>query len=197
MTVGSCDGKPAWLAHRGEGAVASCVPADVDGVSIGNDALGGQDVQGTPLAMATVLAAVANHGSAVQPTLVRSVRHPGSGAVEHPVAKSSPALDPRAADALTRALGETAIDGTATGLNTAVKTTLWVKTGTHEVVPAGTTPPPGQYVIVDSWLVGFVNTATHGPVAFAAVVEAHDEKAGAARTRLLVQQLCAALGVTP
>ena len=196
MTVGTCQPKkPAFLAHRGAGTVESCVPDDVDGVAIGNNALGGQDVQGTPMAMATVLAAIANGGTAVAPTLLRSVRHPGSGEVEHPVGRSMSAVDPEVADTLTRALSETSVDGTAEGLDAAVKAKLWVKTGTHEVVPAGTRAPPGQYVIVHSWLVGFVNTATHGPVAFAVVIEANDEKAGAARTRAVVQRLCAGLGV--
>ncbi|MFC7478963.1 penicillin-binding transpeptidase domain-containing protein [Luedemannella flava] len=96
MTVGACrDEKPAFLAHRGAGTVESCVPADVDGVAIGNNTLGGQDVQGTPMAMATVLAAIANGGTTVAPTLLRSVRHPGSERSSTRSAGRSPPSTPR------------------------------------------------------------------------------------------------------
>ncbi|GGK07203.1 hypothetical protein GCM10010123_41310 [Pilimelia anulata] len=194
LHVGACADVPPWANGPLVGGVASCVPADSDGVSIGNDALGGGAVQGTPLAVATVLAAVANGGRAVQPTLVTAAATPDRG---RPAAAAPPrtnaALPAPAAARLRAALAGTAVDGTARGLAARVGAPLWVKTGTHEVVPAGQPLPAGEFVRQHAWLAGFVDTA-RGPVAFAAVAETRDEAAGAARVRRLAEVIGTTLG---
>ena len=191
--VGTCDGAPAWLANAIVGAVASCVPADADEVSIGNDALGGQDVQGTPLQLAGVMAAVANAGKAMRPVLVSAVRTPGSaGPTRTSGSDPETAFSARTAEQLKKALSRTAVDGTAAGLQATLHTDIWVKTGTMEVVPAGEPLPPGQFVRQDAWITGFLDIPT-GPVGFAAVVETRDEKAGAHQVRFLAQTICQAL----
>jgi cell division protein FtsI/penicillin-binding protein 2/cell division protein FtsW (lipid II flippase) len=179
-----------WLALPPAGATASCVPDTVDDVAIGNSALGGQDVLATPLGMATVMAAAANEGKAWQPTLVHSLTYPATGRTEQVVPEQVQALSPGAASELVHALDATAVSGTARGLQDSVGRPLWVKTGTHEHVP----PEPGEFVRVNSWMVGFTKTSQGRPVSFAVVVEAGDEKAGSQRVRDLVRQLCAAIG---
>lgn len=191
--VGPCQGDGPWAAHRLIGAVDSCLPTTSDGTSIGNNALGGQDVQGTPLALATVLAAVANDGRAVAPTIVTAVRRPDTGdVVATPDAEVSTAFSPATAAQLRTALAGTAIDGTAQGLNGDVGTELWVKTGTHEVIPEGEPARPGSFVRQNCWLVGFVETPG-GPLAFAVVVESRDERAGAQQARHIVTAVVEAI----
>ena len=85
--------------------------------------------------------------------------------------------------------------GTAAGLNDLTKQQLWVKTGTHDLVPASSPQDPKRFVRHDSWLVGFLDTP-RGPIAFAVVVEAHDAKSGSQRVRMLVETLCKAIGET-
>jgi cell division protein FtsI/penicillin-binding protein 2/cell division protein FtsW (lipid II flippase) len=187
--VGPCDGARPWLTNELTGAVGSCVPADADDVAIGNDALGGQDVQGTPLQLATVMAAVANQGRAVQPTLVSAVRVPGTGRLlPTPPGTVRTALPPDADAQLVEALSRTAVDGTAAGLRDAVGTQLWIKTGTHEVVPAGKPLPAGQFVRQDAWVTGFLD-GRDGPMAFAVVVETRDERTGAKQARFLAETI--------
>src|SRR5262249_43394580 len=89
---------------------------------------------------------------------------------------------------LMEALSRTAVDGTAAGLQAAVGTRLWVKTGTHEVVPAGTPLPPHQFVRQNAWVTGFLD-GRDGPLAFAVVVETRDERVGAKQARFLVETL--------
>lgn len=191
--VGPCQGTEPVTSHRLVGGVGSCVPAHSDPVSIGNNALGGQDVVGTPLALAGVMATVANGGQAVTPTLVRAARPPGTERpVSTPIGPAGRVIAPAVAEQLRAALGRTADDGTAAGLRTAVGADLWVKTGTHEVVPQGQESARADFVRQNCWLVGFMQTPA-GPVAFAAVVESRDERAGGRRVRNLVETVGAAL----
>jgi cell division protein FtsI/penicillin-binding protein 2 len=155
---GPADTGEGWLAFELVGSVSSCVPPDSDGVAIGNNALGGLDVAGTALGMATVMAAVANNGVAIEPTLVRSLIIPGTGHEVVAPARTSSAMSPEGAALLADALSETAVDGTAAGLQARVGLPLRVKTGTHERVPAGQPVAPGSFVRVDSWMIGFVRT---------------------------------------
>lgn len=76
LQTDGCPPHDPWPAGRLVGAAASCVPA-VDGL----DAYAGQSTQiaGTPLALAAVLAAVANGGRAVHPRLISSVTDPATG----------------------------------------------------------------------------------------------------------------------
>ncbi|MBN1174055.1 MAG: FtsW/RodA/SpoVE family cell cycle protein [Micromonosporaceae bacterium] len=201
LRVGNCNGSTAWLGgpEIAEGitpamGTGTCVPATVDAVSIGNNALGGGAVEGTPLGMATVMAAIANGGTTLQPYLVSSLTRPETARLvpSAPAARVA-ALPARAAAELRTALAGTAVDGTAKGLRDAVGMDLFVKTGTFERVPTGTALPRGEYVRDHSWIAGFVDTPT-GPVAFAVVVEAPDQKTGSARARYLVKEICQAMG---
>jgi cell division protein FtsI/penicillin-binding protein 2 len=194
ITVGSCADQP-WVAYPLFGGADTCVPSQPDGIAIGNDALGGQDVQGTPLEMATVMAAVANSGTVIQPTFVDSITDPLTGATTTPVQIRRSAVPSDVDAELTDALSHAAVDptGTAHGLARDVGVDhLWVKTGTHEVVPAGQSLAEGSFVRVDSWIVGFIQTA-HGPVSFAVVAEARDETAGGQRVRYLARLLLQAI----
>ncbi|MDG6109364.1 FtsW/RodA/SpoVE family cell cycle protein [Dactylosporangium aurantiacum] len=189
LRVGGCRDAGPWLAGRplGKGAVATCVPARSVEAAIGNNALGGQDVQGNPLGLATVLAAVANDGVAVQPSLVVSSTDPATGVVTRtPRAEQRTALTPQQAAELRTALAGTAEHGTARGLDDTLSKGLYAKTGTHDVTP------PGRFVRQHLWLTGFVDTP-HGPVAFAVTVESRDQAPGTERVHLVVEQLLRAL----
>lgn len=186
--IGRCDESvPAWSQPRLTGAVGSCVPATTDAVAIGNNALGGQDVSGTPLQLATMMAAIANRGAIVKPTLVRGMTYPDTGVTTTvQPGQSAEALPASVNSELVEALAQTAKTGTMRGLADTLGRKLWVKTGTNDIVP------PGSFVRVNSWLAGFIDT-DRGPVAFAVVQEAPDGNTGAARNRHLVTLLGKAL----
>ncbi len=186
LRVGTCDRATDWLIPAMTGAADSCVPADVDGIAIGNATLGGGQITGTPLAMASVMAAVANGGVAVEPTLVRSLRAPATGVVMTPAQERLVPVTPAVAAELIEAISEVAVTGTAAGLRDAAGLPLGVKTGTHEVIP------PGPFVRDQSWIAGFAETR-RGRVAFAVVVEAPDEQTGGRRARYLIEKLGEAL----
>jgi hypothetical protein len=86
LQTGDCPVKDPWPAGRLVGTAASCVPT-VDGL----DAYAGEPAQlsGTPLALAAVMAAVANGGRAVHPRLISSVTDPATGRTT-PVAAVEP-----------------------------------------------------------------------------------------------------------
>jgi cell division protein FtsI/penicillin-binding protein 2/cell division protein FtsW (lipid II flippase) len=178
---------PAWLAGTPVG-VDSRVPKDVDAASLGNNVLGGGQVVGTPLQMATVMATIANGGKVVQPTLVSAITEARGGERREVTGESRPVMTEPQADQLRTALAGTAeAGGTAATLHSPDGRPLWVKTGTHDLF-GDDPPPPGQFVRQIAWLVGFVDTEA-GPVAFAVAVETRDEKEGGARTRLLADQI--------
>ncbi|MGW4211214.1 penicillin-binding transpeptidase domain-containing protein [Lentzea sp. NPDC004789] len=177
----------AWLAGVTAGR-DSVVPHDLAATDLGNEALGGGQVEGTPLQMATVLAAVANAGKAIQPSLVTSVTD-ANGGERHPVAgEVRQVLTPAQAAQLQQALSATTTDRTGTAFTLAAPDgrALWVKTGTHELVEEGA-PQSQEFVRQIAWVVGAFVTQ-QGPVSFAVAVETNDEKEGAARARLLAQQ---------
>jgi cell division protein FtsW (lipid II flippase) len=187
--IGECTQQPveAWLADQLAGAYGSCVPSSTDPVALGPNALGGQGVVATPLQIATMMAAVANNGVAVQPSIILKRTYPGSGlTVVAQSATTVRALEPKVNARLVQALALTATSGTARGLADAVGAPMWVKTGSNDVVPAR------EYVKVNSWLTGFMETSS-GPIAFAVVQEAPDGTLGAARNRHLVTLLGKAL----
>ena len=190
LRVGSCESDdPVRL----PGAVPSCVPATSDDVGIGNRALGGLDVSGTPLGLATVFAEVANDGRQVRPSLVAEVVDPSSGRRSGPVAGATGQVLSRAAtEKLRDALRLTATAGTAAGLEAAAGTRLWVKTGTHELVPGNQPLPAGQFVRQNSWVAGWLDTP-RGPVAFAVVLETRDQRAGGSRARHLIGTVAKAI----
>ena len=179
FTVGPLDDiDPAGLAGLDIG-VDSRVPAAVDRVEIGNAALGGGDVAGTPLQMATVLATVANGGRWVQPVLVSAVTSPDAQRVRTPAGATRTVLTTDQATELKATLADTTTVGTARGLAVPGHD-LFVKTGTHEI---DRTP-----VRQISWMTGFVETS-RGPVAFAAALETTDEAAGSRRVRTVAQRV--------
>ena len=190
LRVGSCESDDPV---RVPGTAPTCVPATSDDVAIGNRALGGLDVSGTPLGLATVFAEVANGGQQVRPSLVAEVVDPSSGHRSAPPADATgPALSPAAAAKLRDALRLTATAGTAAGLETAAGTKLWVKTGTHEVVPGDQPLAAGQFVRQNSWVAGWLETP-RGPVAFAVVLETRDQRAGGSRARHLISTVTKAI----
>jgi membrane peptidoglycan carboxypeptidase len=102
LQTDGCPPQDPWPAGRLVGAAASCVPA-VDGL----DAYAGQSMRiaGTPLALAAVLAAVANGGRAVHPRLISSVTDPATGRTTRvATAESEPALTAEASRRLRQAL---------------------------------------------------------------------------------------------
>jgi len=186
FTVGPTDvTAPAWLAQARLG-VDSRVPENSDEAGLGNNVLGGGSVAGTPLQMATVMAAVANSGTVRQPVLVTSITAPDGGERHTITGESRPVLDTDQAAQLTLALAKTVQGGgTAAGLRTPDGRALWVKTGTHELGEQAR--GEGTFVRQISWLTGFLDTA-NGRVAFAVAVETRDERAGADRTRMLARR---------
>lgn len=189
--VGAADTGSAWLAGADIG-YDSRVPATADGARLGNDALGGGDVDGTPLQMAAVLGAVANGGVAIQPSLITSVTDPGSGTARVITGERRRVLTTAQAAQLRAALSQTTSpDGTARKLTVPGNRPVWVKTGTQSLY--GDNPAPaGTFDRDIAWLVGFLDTAT-GPVAFAVAVETRDETEGGARARWLAQQVIEAI----
>jgi cell division protein FtsI/penicillin-binding protein 2 len=178
---------PARVAGLPLGA-SSVVPEEAAGAELANAVLGGGAVAGTPLQMAAVLAAVANGGRAVTPSLVASVTAPGTGRPEPVVVpEAAQVLTPEQARELATALSRTTSDGTATDLAVPSGHTSYVKTGTHELY-AGRPVPAAAYARFTSWMVGFIDTA-EGPVSFACALEARDEAEGAARVRQVVERL--------
>jgi cell division protein FtsI/penicillin-binding protein 2 len=183
--------QPAWVAGTRLG-IDSRVPNDAGG-DIGNDALGGGGVVGTPLEMATVMAAVANGGTVHKPIIVEAVTPARGGNRVVTQGESRAVLTPEQAAQLRLALaGTTEPFGTAKSLHAPDGRPLWVKTGTHvkntgAVAPAGSTPPPEI-----AWMIGFLETPP-GPVAFAVAVETTDEAQGAARARWLAEQIIASI----
>ncbi|AGZ41551.1 penicillin-binding transpeptidase domain-containing protein [Actinoplanes friuliensis] len=194
LRVGSCPATDPVRPDGGvPGAAPTCVPATSDDIAIGNRALGGQDVSGTPLGMASVFAGVANGGTLVRPRLVGEVVDPSSGLRSGtPSGAGERALSTAADTKLRHALRLTATTGTAAGLATAAGTKLWVKTGTHELVPQDQPLPAGEFVRQNSWVAGWLETP-RGPVAFAVVMETRDQQAGGRRARHVTSTLAKAI----
>ncbi|MEV6072035.1 penicillin-binding transpeptidase domain-containing protein [Nocardia sp. NPDC052001] len=185
--VDATESDTAWLTGGGTG-VASTVPSDPK--DVGNVALGGGAVAGTPLQMATVMAAVANHGKAIEPSLVSTVTYQDNPAATWvSAAQSRTVMSPTAAQQLRIGLARTVLPGgTAAGMKAPDGGALWVKSGTHELLSPNQPSAPGDFVRQIAWMVGFVEIQGHGPVAFAVEVATRDERAGAQRVRFLAQQ---------
>ncbi|GLZ40801.1 penicillin-binding transpeptidase domain-containing protein [Actinokineospora sp. NBRC 105648] len=181
----------AWLAGISSGkslGADSRVPEKSDGPAIGNDVLGGGDVVGTPLQMATVMSGVAAGGTVHQPTLLDAITPALGGERRAITGETRRVLSPELANELTNALAGTTSDiGTAHKLATPGRPQLWVKTGT-QVQVTDEEAEPGTFIRQFAWLVGFLKTP-RGPVAFAVVVETKDETAGAVRARWLAGQI--------
>ncbi|MBM7773985.1 cell division protein FtsW (lipid II flippase) [Actinokineospora baliensis] len=173
----------AWLAGAPMGVDAR-VPQDATQSSLANDVLGGGEVDGTPLQMASVLAAVANGGTLVQPRLVDATTAPHGGVRVPVVPQTRQVLTAEQAGQLLAGLaGTVETGGTAQQLPARPGHQIRAKTGTHDLY-GGRPPPRGEFTSQIAWLVGTVDTA-NGPVAFAVAVETADEGRGAARARYL------------
>ncbi|MGE0297756.1 MAG: penicillin-binding transpeptidase domain-containing protein [Pseudonocardia sp.] len=170
-------------------ALRSLVPPQARGSAIANVALGGNQLQGTPLQMASVMATIANRGQYVQPTLTSSVRVLGA---DEPVPVQVPPIEklkPEVAEQMRVALAKTAdpmCDScTAHRLERPEGVTVFAKTGTHVREAGG-----ASYVNEFAWIAGFVDRPTGGPVAFAIVLEAPDRRGvGGARARQVVAKV--------
>jgi cell division protein FtsI/penicillin-binding protein 2 len=168
----------------------SIVPEYTSGLGMRNVALGGNELQGTPLQMASVMATIANGGRYVQPTVAGKVRAPGA---DEAVPVQSPpvenALAPEVAAQMREALAKTADpecdNCTAHLLERPAGVTVHAKTGTH--VRGGDVD---SYVHEFAWITGFVDRPSTGPVAFAIVLEAPERRgAGGARAREVVTKV--------
>ncbi|WP_433605194.1 FtsW/RodA/SpoVE family cell cycle protein [Dactylosporangium sp. CA-139114] len=157
--TGNCGAAGAWLTWPLPGSAGTCLPRD----SRGDDVARRTDAVATPLGVATMIAAIANHGGRVQPALVTAAASPVTGVtLDAPPAQAGTALPAGAADQLAAALR-----GPGPGDE-------WHTTATY-VQPA---PHPDQYADRYVWLAGSVTTARYGRVAFAVVVECRSESAG-------------------
>ncbi|MBM7814706.1 penicillin-binding transpeptidase domain-containing protein [Saccharothrix algeriensis] len=182
----------AWLAGPPAGVASHVPPAvDVEGMdSLGNNTLGGGRVEGTPLALATAMTAVANGGRVVQPTIVAETCDPLGRDRRAYAGEQRQVLTPAQARELDDALSGVAEDdnGTAHRLEAQPNRALRVKTGTHEIHGEEETPPDGRFAKQVAWVVGALRTAA-GPVTFAVAVETRDEGAGSRRAQWLAQQV--------
>ncbi|WP_345733652.1 penicillin-binding transpeptidase domain-containing protein [Cryptosporangium minutisporangium] len=185
-TVGYGATEPQQFADRTLGSDTR-IPANPEaGSGRGLNAIGEGQVEGTPIGLATVMAAIANDGVPVRPLLVTAVTDPATGVTTQvaPVRAAS-ALTPAEAAELRAALSKTAEYGTAEALT--AEGDLFVKTGTHEIHPDDACPSD-VYACRTAWLVGIVQGAD-GPVSFAVALDAPDDVAGSKRARWLIQQV--------
>lgn len=157
-------------------AGGSSVPEE-DASGIENLALGGGDIRLTPLAVATLMATVANHGERVAPRPVTGPGMPDECRVR--------ALSPEIADALRSALTLTVTNGTLQGI---ADNRRWAgKSGTQVL-----NSPAGR-VDRNLWVAGFVDT-DRGPVAFAIVGESVGTESGRNHVRHVAAALVEEVG---
>ncbi|WP_199684396.1 penicillin-binding transpeptidase domain-containing protein [Antrihabitans sp. YC2-6] len=186
------EGTPAWLAGVTIGS-GSRVPEGPENAGLVSNVFAGGEVVGTPLQMATVMAAIANGGTVIQPTLITSTTAAGGGPTKTIWGQSRSVLTRDQAGELRQALSATTGEnGTAAALDAGGDRQLWVKTGTYDVVDGDLPSPPGQFTRQITWLVGFLDTQA-GPVSFAVAVESRDEASGADRVRWVAQQVIDAI----
>jgi cell division protein FtsI/penicillin-binding protein 2/cell division protein FtsW (lipid II flippase) len=177
-------------------ALRSLVPPQASGLAVANVALGGNQLQGTPLQMASVMATIANRGRYVQPTLASKVRMLGvdeAVAVQGlPVEVLSPGVAEQLRVALVRTADPMCDSCTAHRLRRPEGVTVFAKTGTHVREAGGS-----SYVDEFAWIAGFIEQPKAPPVAFAIVLEAPDRRGvGGARAREVVAKvLDAVVGV--
>ncbi len=139
----------------------STVPAQLDPPQTAQSAIGQYDVRVTPLQVAMVAAAIANHGQVMQPNLVKAVLAPDLSVISQPQPSSlGTAISSDAAAQLTRMMQAVVADGTGTkgqipGVSVAGKT------GTAQQAPG---QPP------HAWFTAFA-PADDPQVAVAVVVE--------------------------
>jgi penicillin-binding protein A len=139
----------------------SSVPADLNAPETAQSAIGQFDVRVTPLQVAMVAAAIANHGQVMQPYLVKDVRAPDLSVISTTSPSSlGSAITPDVAAQLTRMMQAVVSDGTGTkaqisGISVAGKT------GTAQ---QGNGKPP------HAWFTAFA-PADNPQVAVAVVVE--------------------------
>ncbi|MFI5959859.1 penicillin-binding transpeptidase domain-containing protein [Cryptosporangium sp. NPDC051539] len=182
---------PQAFADRAYGADTR-IPANPEARSgRGLNVIGEGEVEGTPVAMAAVMAAIANDGVPVRPMLVTATTDPATGRTT-PVApvRRKAALTRPQAEQLQIALSKTTEYGTARQLS--ASGVLWVKTGTHEIRTDEECATADVYACRTSWIVGVVPGA-HGPVSFAVALDAPDDTVGSKRARWLVQQVIEAV----
>lgn len=191
FTVGPTDARPrgpAWVAGLALGTDSRVPRTATTLAGLSNDVLGGGEVDGTPLQMASVMATVVNGGTLVQPRLVDAVTAPHGGTrVPVRAATRQVLTGQQAAELMDGLSGTVRPGGTAQKMPAHPGHPLWLKTGTHDLYD-GKPPPPGRFVSQIAWLVGGVDTAA-GPVAFAVAVETGDEGRGAARARWVANEV--------
>jgi peptidoglycan glycosyltransferase len=139
----------------------STVPAQLNQPQTAQSAIGQYDVRVTPLQVAMVAAAIANHGEVMQPNLIKAVLAPDLSVISQPTPKSlGSAISPDVAAQLTRMMQAVVADGTGTkGQISGVS--VAGKTGTAQQAPG---QPP------HAWFTAFA-PANDPQVAVAVVVE--------------------------
>lgn len=148
------------------GAVASRYPDNPDQPSTALTAIGQHDVAATPLQMAMVTSAIANHGELYEPYLVNTVRSANLTPLEthRPTVRSRPMTGTHA-DQLATMMEHVVTEGT--GTNAQIKgRTVGGKTGTAQTSPSR---PPY------AWFTSYAKDASGQPaVAVAVFVEEAD-----------------------
>jgi peptidoglycan glycosyltransferase len=139
----------------------SSIPAELDKPQLAQSAIGQRDVRVTPLQVAMISAAVANHGVVMKPHLIKKVTTADLEVIDQTEPEQlSQAISPETAAALTRMMEEVVRSGTGTaaqipGIEVAGKT----GTAQH-----------GTGLAPHAWFTGFA-PATNPKVAVAVVVE--------------------------
>jgi peptidoglycan glycosyltransferase len=139
----------------------SSIPSELDKPQLAQSAIGQRDVRVTPLQVAMISAAIANHGVVMKPRLVKKVTSSDLEVIDEPGPEQmSQAVSAETATALTRMMQEVVRSGTGTaaqidGIDVAGKT----GTAQH-----------GTGLAPHAWFTGFA-PAVNSKVAVAVVVE--------------------------
>lgn len=161
----------------------SLLPARADSVTVGNLALGGGDVSGTPLQMAALMGAIANGGIYHEPYLIAASMSE-DGTTTHAVPSSEQAISAATARNLQQGLAEvTGEGGTLAKVETPEGVRFYGKSGTQVL---GEPKAFGNYTSRYNWVVGVASRdGGDNPIAFAVVVEGHDATDGHDQVRAI------------
>lgn len=184
------DGFPLRLAQ-------SVFPTELNRPQLALSSIGQFDVRATPLAMAMVAAAVANHGTLMTPYVVSQVTAPDLSVLDKTEPKRygvGPAMSRQTADQLTTMMESVVTNGTGTGAQIP-GVTVAGKTGTADTGTKGAKP--------DAWFIAFAGPAgAEAKVAVAVIVEgagndSSDRTGGAVSAPIARQVIQAALAAPP
>jgi peptidoglycan glycosyltransferase len=161
------------ITDRGFAMPLSVAPSTIgpipDQASLALSAIGQKDVQITPLQGAMIAAAVANHGTLMQPFLIKELRAPDLSSVEHTDRGASSEVMPSdAADKLATMMKNVVDNGTGT-LAQIDGYDVGGKTGTAD---HGSKNPDGSFKQPPhAWFVGYASQGGSARVAIAVLIE--------------------------